>query len=987
METSNANKPIYDEASTRLAYLEIISALAKNGSWSATGIERTWKQALSVPNVSIGTLWEIYNHFLESKVEDIKKFISNVDLLMTPAESLIFLVDGKTTRIYLEYELSVEAEEALKAVPGIVQSVKNRHYWQTNAEPSVIKDSLRNLVSKYSFKITEEAVDYLKKEKQEARSAALPVHTSTLIKKPNLASTFIRSEVPLGTLGFGLQGRPAISFYKSQPELSEELKRFSGLRWSGEEMAFIAPVSRLKEMAGFAAKYNLTLSPEVKKIIDSYSAPLNYDGTFNGLRGVPLTDLFVIDEGKAKRFHEFGIDTVWDLLNLIPYRYLDRSNPLLIKNLIPGVDAGLIATITAIQVDQRRRLLKLTASDSTGKLTLTYFNAVWMAKKYRIGDEVAIYGRVEEWKSDAGRSFYSMTNPIVDPLGDTTVPIIPVYPQSQKARITTQDIHSAVYESLDRLGELIDSIPVNIREEYALIPRVQALRAVHLPQILSETEEGRTRLAFDELFRMQLALLTIKKSEEAEMGLPLRAHGDLTNSFLSALPFPLTGAQTRVMAEISDDLTHESPMHRLVQGDVGSGKTMIAAIALLRGLENGYQGALMAPTEILASQLFIEMQERTSHILKKNGEPIRIEYFTNKLKGKKRTQTLKDLADGLIDIAVGTHALLVDDVVFKDLGIVVIDEQHRFGVDQRAKLRNKGRLETVSNKEIRIRPHMLIMTATPIPRSAVMSFFGDLDVSIIDELPPGRIPIYTSWIDSEIDLLESKDAPWLDIRAEVDKGHQAFIICPLVEENEKLELASALETFESLSLGALKDIKIGLVYGAQNAIERTETMRAFKNKELDVLVGTTVLEVGVSIPNATRIVILDPSRFGISQLHQLRGRVGRGSLASTCVLYGRGVSGDSRTRLQAICDSTDGFYLSEIDLNLRGFGTVFGESQSGASDLKVADLFKDKELLEKARTAAMGILEDDPRLDRRPGLRTEIKAMLGEDAAEWLVKS
>lgn len=993
MSTPAQHKSIYAPASTRLAYLQVAEGLAKNEEWEDRGPEKVFKQALLEATPSISTLWEIYNYFLDHKTEALGRANIATDLLSPPAESFIFLVDGKTIRIYLEYELEPSSLKALKTVPGIIQSVKNKHYWQSNADPEVLKDSLRSLLSQHGFRISPEAVEYMKTENKSTKKlfdkSSLPVPTSTLIKKdnPNTPPAFIRSETPLGTLDLGKAGRPSVKFYKTEPALAEELKRYSGVRWSGEDMAFIAPASRLKELAGFAKKYNLLIINEAKKIVDSYSAPLNYDGTFNGLRGVPLTDLFVIDDSKANRFHAFGIDSVWDLLNLIPYRYIDRSNPLLIKDLQAGVDSGLIATITDIAIDHHRRMLNLTASDKTGKLRLTYFNAVWMAKKYKIGDEVVIYGRVDEWRSPNGRSTYSMVNPIVEILGESTVPIVPVYRQSDKAKVTTQDIHLAAYESLERLGELTDSIPVNVREKYNLIPRVEALKGMHLPQVIADTESGRQRLAFDELFRMQLALLSLKSRESLEPGIVHNLTGDLTGALLAGLPFKLTEGQEKVYSEIREDLVKSVPMHRMLQGEVASGKSIIAFLTLLSGVEGGYQGALLAPTGLLSRQLFDELVERTSGMHDIYGNPLRVEYFSNELKGKKRKEVLKDLAEGKIHISVGTHALLVPDVVFKNLGIIVVDELHRFGVGQRATLRDKGPSILVNGEIKKIRTDVLIQSATPIPRTMALTFFGDLDVSILRQVPPNRVPVKTKWLDSEIDLIDPEFEAWKKIRSEVDKGRQAFVVCALVEDNEKLELASAMQTFEDLSNGALKGLRIGLVYGQQPVAEKEETMRAFKAGELDVLTATTVIETGINIVNASVIAILDCSRFGIAQLHQIRARVTRGHHPSECFLIGKCTSDSARTRMESLVASTDGFYLSEIDLENRSHGSLFGEAQSGASDLQVADLFLDKELIILAHEAALEIIKEDPRLERRPRLRNEVKNMLDVGAEEWLVKS
>jgi ATP-dependent DNA helicase RecG len=916
-------------------------------------------------------------HSLRGLVEDLGY---DVDLLPAPPAlqrtmTLAVSPDGADCIVLVVPDPDAEVTTAVKAVPGVAWDGEARQYTVPVAGPVI--ESLRGLIRGHRFTVDTVTASRLKQVAEQVAA------------HPELAS--------LATVGVSGK-KVVIRFAVTNPALADTFKRVPSLKWDAEENAFTAPSTRLREVLAVARKFPIFVEESARSAADAADAPLTYDGTLEGLRSVPLTDLRCVDAKKAERFSEFGLDNVLDLLMLIPRRYLDRANLTLIRSLRGGEEVGLLAVVASINVDPRRRMVKITVSDGTGKINVTYFNAIWQAKRFRVGDEVAIYGKIETWNG-GGRTMLSLTNPIMDPVGDETLPVIPVYPQSAKSRVTTWEIQSAVAETLRRLGDLVDPFTEQMRtdilsavpdlagEQDRLLSRVEALKSIHVPTSLGEADAARTRLAFDELFRMQAALLLVKASEEDEVGVSHQPTGVLTAALHAQLPFPLTGAQQRAIAEIDVNLRAPHPMHRLLQGDVGSGKSLVALTTLLSGVESGYQGALMAPTEILASQLFAELRDRSAGLSLPDGTPLRVEFFSNKLRGKARTAAVADLASGAIHIAVGTHALLVGDVEFENLGVVVVDEQHRFGVEQRATLRAKGPVRVVDGKDVHIRPDMLVMTATPIPRTAAMTVFGDLDVSVLDELPPGRTPIATSWIDAEPDLEHAGAAPWDEVRAQVAQGRQAYVVCPLVEESEKMQAASATETFSLLQAGALSGLRLGLVHGQQNSEERAATMAAFRDGQLDVLVATTVIEVGVNVPNATVIAILDANRFGIAQLHQLRGRVGRGQHASSCVLVGRCVSGDARARMEALVSSTDGFYLSEVDLALRGHGQVFGAAQSGQSDLRVADLDTDRELLFAARQQATRLLAVDPKMASVPALRSEIATLLGRSAQDWLLKS
>jgi ATP-dependent DNA helicase RecG len=755
---------------------------------------------------------------------------------------------------------------------------------------------------------------------------------------------------------------------------------------------WFVPLANAARLTGLGAAHDLTIAPDVLRALDERHGNLAYDGTVDGLRGIPVTELASVasarkikDESLADRMAEFGIENVYDLLMLVPRRYLDRQSLTPIAQLPIGDDAGVVATVKSVgRYDRSKRLVRHVVNDGTADLTVTFFNSPWQAHRFKSGEKVAIYGKVEVWEG-GGRRVIQMTNPVMDPLGDDTAMIVPIYPQSPKNRVTTWDLHTAAMEAVRRLGPLQDPLPPDMITRLELVDRATAYQQVHHPDSIDSANAARTRLAFDELLRMQLALLMAKHAaEDTDKGVTHNPDYSLTRRFLNAMPFPLTGAQTRALSEIRDDLIAPFPAHRLIQGDVGAGKTLVALLAMLMALEGGHQAALMAPTEILAWQLYRETADRTASLTKPDGTPLNVVFLGGKTKAKERREILTGLADGSIDIAVGTHALLVDDVRFRSLGLVVVDEQHRFGVEQRAALRGKG--QDPSTGETRV-PDMLVMTATPIPRTAAMTVYGDLSVTVLDELPPGRTPISTEWVRADPVLDSPLEHPWSTVRDQVAQGRQAFIVCPLVEESEKLAAASATETYEALCQGALNGLRVGLVHGQMPATERDETMTAFKDGHLDAVVATTVIEVGVNIPNATVMVVLDAPRFGLAQLHQLRGRVGRGQHSSSCYLVGQPKSADGVERMKAMVESTDGFYLSEVDLRLRGAGSVFGTRQAGVSDLKVADVRDDLPLVLKARTEAADLLNADHGLRRKPVLRAEVVSSLGPDGADWLTRS
>jgi ATP-dependent DNA helicase RecG len=721
--------------------------------------------------------------------------------------------------------------------------------------------------------------------------------------------------------------------------------------------------------------------------------------TYAELAEFPLTVIGALKSKPAKveGLHELGIDSVLDLFTTYPRRYLDRTRQASIRDLLPGDEAMVIASVARISSRRTKgrppkTLVTAEIGDGSGYLRVTFFNQGWRERQLPVGTEAVFFGKVDVFQ---GRK--QLSNPVVDLIGTRTGRIVPLYPASEKHKISTWDIGSWVESALDRCRRrgLADPVPEDVRRRWELPTRFDALWAIHRPEAMSDIEPARRRLAFDELFRIQLALVLRKRAlERTAKGIVHETSGELVRRFHDALGFPLTGAQRAAIDKIVADLGGVHPMHRLLQGDVGSGKTVVAVSALLTAVQGGHQGALMAPTEVLAEQHFLGIRDLLAD-LRVPGDadegslfegmtserPLRVELLTNRTGAAARRKLAEGLLSGEVDILIGTHALIEDAVAFRSLGVVVVDEQHRFGVEQRAALRAKGPDGAT--------PDVLVMTATPIPRTAAMTVYGDLDVSILGELPPGRTPIETRWVQTAAgEHDEVAEAPvWEHVRAEVASGRQAYVVCPLVEESEKLEARSAEETFDRLQHDELVGLKLGLLHGRMAGAEKEAVMRGFRERDLDVLVATTVIEVGVDVPNATVMVILDADRFGIAQLHQLRGRVGRGAAVSTCWLVGAGNTKDGEARLEAMVRTTDGFELAEVDLDLRGEGTLMDTRQKGRNDLKLASLRTDREWIERAREVAFELVDADPDLSDHEPLRDEVTLFLGEDEADFLLKS
>ena len=695
--------------------------------------------------------------------------------------------------------------------------------------------------------------------------------------------------------------------------------------------------------------------------------------------GTPLAKAPGVSAALAKALEEgFGYRTARDLIEHYPRRYLTRGELTDLAHAKKGAEVTLVGTVRNLAKKMPRRnlrILEVRVADDSGAWVCTWFNQPWHAQKLTVGTVAAFSGKLA-WK--AGR--LGMANPGYEVLREGDDPegfaneVIPVYPASKE--VSSGRLRRAVGALLDRFGDVPDFLPEPLRRAHSLPDRAAALEAIHRPADRKEANRARDRLVYDELFVLQVGLALRRRAQEAgQHGQPLQPDGDLTKRLLASLPFQPTGAQSRVMAEIGADLSRSKPMHRLLQGEVGSGKTVIALWALLCAVQSGMQGAIMAPTEVLADQHGINLRGLLEPLGEGGGlfGGPRVEVLTAGITGAARQRILEGVAAGEVDLLVGTHALLSEGVEFRRLGAIVVDEQHRFGVHQRVKLREKGDS-----------PHVLIMTATPIPRTLALTLYGDLDVSTLDELPPGRTPIATHVV-ADATL---RERAYQRVREEVAAGHQAYVVCALKDESDKVEVRSAKAEAERLRAEVFPDLRVGLVYGDMAAREKEATMDRFRAGEVDVLVSTTVIEVGVDVPNATVMLIEDADRFGLSQLHQLRGRVGRGQAPGLCVLFADPLTDEGRARMDAIARTNDGFELANEDLRIRGEGTVFDARQSGLSDLKLARLIDDFDWVQRARKDAFALVDADPEL-ADPGhrrLRQEVVARLGDGRAEWLAR-
>ncbi|MFW3577095.1 ATP-dependent DNA helicase RecG [Vagococcus fluvialis] len=636
---------------------------------------------------------------------------------------------------------------------------------------------------------------------------------------------------------------------------------------------------------------------------------------------------------KSEVLNSLGIKTVYDLLTYYPFRYDDIQEKSLdeIQDQEKVVLKGTVLAEPVVSYygfKKSRLVFRMMTEQAV--IGVTFFNQPFLKSKINASEEIAIYGK---W--DGRRK--ALTGMKVLATQEEELDFSPIYHVNKQIRQKT--LVDLIKQTWELYGHLLpENLPEWLTSKYRLMPKRQAAYAMHFPETIEENRLAKRRLAFEEFFLFQLKMIQLKKQETSkDLGKSIMYDVKVLKEFIKTLPFELTGAQKRVVNEICADLRSQEHMHRLLQGDVGSGKTIVAAIALYAVVSEGLQGALMVPTEILAEQ---HMESLTDVFSKTD---VKVGLLTSSTKTAERRQILADLASGEMDIIVGTHSLIQDDIIFNDLSLAIIDEQHRFGVNQRKALREKGNQADV-----------LFMTATPIPRTLAITAYGEMDVSIIDELPAGRIPIETRWI-----LPKQVDSVLTWLNSQLKNGQQVYVICPLIEESEMLDVKNATEIYEHLKQFFEPNFKVGLLHGKMKSQEKDEIITEFKDNDMQILVSTTVIEVGVNVPNATTMMIMDADRFGLAQLHQLRGRVGRGSLASYCILVASPKSDQGKERMKIMTETTDGFVLSQKDLEMRGPGDFFGSKQSGLPEFKVGDIVADEMILETARVEATQLIETD----------------------------
>jgi ATP-dependent DNA helicase RecG len=684
-----------------------------------------------------------------------------------------------------------------------------------------------------------------------------------------------------------------------------------------------------------------------------------------------LTYLKGLGPKRAALLNKLGVHSIYDLLHYFPARYEDRRRIKTIEELQVGEKEGFAATVlfapqTRVMGPRRggRKLTRVRVGDETGRLDLQWWNQPFREKQLQPDMQLFIYGRVGEFNG-----VLQVDSPEFEIIGEGDGSqigrIVPVYPATEG--LLQSALRRAIAQALDKCPEaLTEVLSLEVLERFELPSREWSMRQIHFPDDMESQERARYRLVFEELFLLQVALAQKKAAAHVEeVGIRHEIEDEKIKEFLHALPFKLTGAQKRVMREAWRDMKAAHPMNRLLHGDVGSGKTVVAAYALWTAHVSGRQAALLAPTEILAEQHFSTL----NHLFRPLG--IEVALLEGSLKTKEKHRIQADLNEGRVSIVVGTHALIQEEVVFNNLSVAVVDEQHRFGVMQRAALGNKG--------PAGLRPDVLVMTATPIPRTMALTIYGDLDVSVLDELPPGRQPIKTVKVKPQ-----QRERAYRFVLDEVKKGRQAYVVCPLVDESEKLaHLTAATALADRLRDQELRGLHVGLVHGQMSAVEREEQMEMFRAGMYDVLVSTTVIEVGVDVPNATVMLIEDAERFGLSQLHQLRGRVGRGLWKSTCVLLGDPRTDEGRARLQVMTKTTDGFEIAEHDLQLRGPGEFYGTRQSGLPDFRLANIISDVDLIQLAREAAMELVQSDMHLEalQHQPLKSAIRRFWGDKIA------
>ncbi len=725
----------------------------------------------------------------------------------------------------------------------------------------------------------------------------------------------------------------------------------------------------------------------------------------------PLEHISGVGKSMAQSFRRLGVKTVRDLLYHFPHRYDDYSKQKRVADLQIGATETVVVSVIDVRSFGTRSGmsgLEVLVGDDSGSIKVVFFRQPWLAKQFFPGKMIVLSGKV-----DTFQGLRQMTGPTWEPYSDDelihTGRLVPVHPLTKG--LVERSARTLIKQVVDWAAPMVeDHVPAVVRERAGLMPLGQAIAQMHFPDDQERLQQARKRLGFDEFLLIQLGVLQRKVLWQTERGYAMEFNEPVHEEFLSQLPFEMTGAQVRALEEIFHDMGRPVPMARLLQGDVGSGKTAVAAASSVQAVANGFQVAIMAPTEILAEQHYKGLKSLLGKVrVPRNqpssaqldtglpgesaawqaaidpahearlreiqlllgmtpdddlsGEGVRVALLTGSLGARERRRVLEAIAQGEVDVVVGTHALITESVRYAQLGLVVVDEQHRFGVEQRQRLKDKG-----------FNPHMLVMTATPIPRTLTLTIYGDLDTSVLDELPPGRQDIKTRWITTA-----ERDKAYKHMRQQISRGRQAFVVCPLVDESEKVELPSAEEMYAKLSHEIFPDLRVALIHGKMQPREKDQVMVSFRNHEFDILVATAVIEVGIDVPNATTILIEGAERFGLAQLHQFRGRVGRGVHQSFCVLVSDKNNEVTTQRLEAMEETRDGFKLAEIDLQIRGPGEFFGTRQSGTPDLKVARL-ADTRLLHAANVEAQKILVDDPKLEH-PGhamLKQKVDAFWAE---------
>jgi ATP-dependent DNA helicase RecG len=792
--------------------------------------------------------------------------------------------------------LKLEADQGYqnKAVVGGIRQFAT--FWVSQAREEAVDEADRALIEQ----IAEVLVEYDKMPGLEARANAI----DSLISRLNIRQERVKDLTPAASP----PSQPQKSV-KSQPKKAEPIKEKP------------------------KAEPELIIEPDPEALQQ------------------PVSVLQGVGPKIAQTLERLGASTVHDLLYIFPRRYDDYTLMKPISRLQYGETVTVIGTVWEVRARQARnhKLVQVIISDGTGKIQATWFNQPWLTGKLKTGMQIVLSGTVDQY---LGRLIFE--NPEWEPVELEplkTRRIVPIYPltrglSSHKMR----DIQKQAVNGW--AGKVSDPLPVSIRQRRGFYTLPHTLQQVHFPDSQESLHAARQRLVFDELFLLQIGMLGLRRDWQDAPGIPIPYNEQALTAFTNTLPFELTGAQKQVINEMLTDMARDVPMNRLLQGDVGAGKTVIAAAAMVSAVQGGLQAALMAPTEILAEQHY----QGLNSLLEQLG--IRVSLLTGSTTTAERTSLYEEISNGTAQVVIGTQALIQDKVNFKELGLVVIDEQHRFGVEQRKALRDKGIASPNGSGPAEPNPHLLVMSATPIPRSLALSLYGDLDLSILDEMPPGRQEIKTRWLRPS-----ERERAYAFVQSQVESGRQAFIICPLVEESDKIDAKSAVAEHERLQNEVFPDLKLGLLHGRMKAGEKEAVMRSFYNGETDILVSTSVIEVGIDVPNSTVMVIEGANRFGLAQLHQFRGRVGRGAHQSYCLLLADTISGDAEERLSALEKTNDGFMLAEKDLEIRGPGEFFGQRQSGLPELQLASLL-DMEMLEMARAEAQALFEIDPFLER-----------------------